>query len=286
MKSAAFDYASPGTIEEALVLITSPDAMVLAGGQSLVPMLGDRSAAPAIVVDIGRIGELRRIEATPQGLVFGAMVRLAEVADAGPPLLAEAVASVGSPAIRNRGTLVGNLVRASPNSELPVAAVALDARLRLQRRDAVRELPAEAFFLAANRTAVTPGEMVTAVIFPSGPATGCGQAFVEIAIRAGAPPLVCVAAHLEADPGGRLTRVRIVVGGITGVPARCAAAEAALAGQLATEVLSRLATTTETIEASPGLPEAAYALDVLPVLLRRAVTVALGRLGRVTEGSS
>lgn len=286
MRSAAFAYHAPDSLEEALALLAVPGTMALAGGQSLIPSLSDRSIAPAHLVDLGRIGAFRRVEINAEALVLGAMVRLSEVgpaaSDAGLPLLAEAVASVASPAIRNRATLVGNLVRASANSELPVAAVALDASLRLRQGDTMRDLPLRNFFLGPGRTALPAGAMVTAVMVPRVAASGhgarCGSAFMEIGIRAGAPPLICVAACLDADAGGILTRVRLVAGGITGVPERCHAAEAALLGQPVDRASACVATARETLTPSAALPESEYAIDVLPVLLARAVVTAIARL--------
>ena len=282
MRPATFDYIRPNTIEEALGLLAREGTVALAGGQSLVPLLADRSVAPALVIDIGRIADLRGIERTSRGLRIGAAARLAEIA-ASPfiqdlPLLAEAIASVATPAVRNRATLVGNLVRASPNSELPVAVVALDACLVLQRPGSERTLSAADFFLGPHRVAVGSGEMVVAVLFPASDTARTGDAFVEVAVRASAPPLACVAARLYADAAGVITRARLVAGGVTGVPARCEAAEAALIGWSAVDLPAWIGSVTAALPPSPVLPDAPYAAEVLPVLLRRAVTLAASRL--------
>ena len=290
MKPAAFAYARPDTVEDALTLLAGDGAVALAGGQSLIPLLIDRSFTPSLVVDLGRIAALRGIERKPRGLHIGASMRLAAIA-ASPlvadlPLLAEAIASVATPAIRNRGTLVGNLVRASPNSELPVAVVALDAQLVLGRLGSERELAARDFFLGPHRVAAARGEMVIAVLLPSGDAPQTGSAFVEVAARAGAPPLACVAARLEADSSGLITQARLVAGGITGVPERCEAVEAALIGVRAVEAPDKVAESAVSLPPSPVLPDAAYAADVLPVLLRRAVAIAASRLSALPRGNS
>jgi carbon-monoxide dehydrogenase medium subunit len=281
MKPAAFDYARPATIDEALALLGREGATALAGGQSLIPLLATRSTMPTLLVDIGRIAELRTIEPTPRGLRVGAAARLAEIAGqasaAGLSLLAEAIASVATPAIRNRATLVGNLVRASPNSELPVAVTALDARLILRGPEGVREITAETFFLGPHRTAIADGEIVTSVLFPMSHAARTGSAFVEVAASANAPPLACVAAHLECDADGLITQARLVVGGITGVPERCKEAEAALAGQPAGSAAGLLDAAAAGLAPSPVLPDAAYAAEILPVLLRRAIAAAASR---------
>lgn len=287
MTPAAFDYARPDTVGDALALLARDGAVALAGGQSLVPLLADRSLTPSLVVDLGRIAALRGIERLPLGLRVGAVVRLAEIAAsplaAGLPLLTEAIASVATPAIRNRGTLAGNLVRASPNGELPVAAVALDARLVLERPGGERTVAARDFFLGPHRVAAAGGELVVAVLFPSDATSQTGSAFVEVAARRGAPPLACVAARLDADGCGLITRARLVAGGITGVPERLEAAEAALVGARAGDAPDRIAAGVASSPPSPDLPDAPYAAEVLPVLLRRAVAIAASRLSAQPE---
>lgn len=283
MTPAAFAYARPDTLEHALALLATAGAVPLAGGHSLVPMLMERSQTPALLVDLSRLGDLRRIERVPGGTQVGAAVRLSELASsplAGPrSLLAEAVASVGSPAIRNRATLVGNLVRASPTGELPVAVLALGARFVLRRPGARRELPADAFFVAPYRTAVAPGEIVTGVILPEHDPARTAGAFAEVALRAGAPPLACVAAWIGTDAAGTIRAARLVAGGITGVPARCYRAEGALLGNgLGAAARVVAAAAAEAHVPSADVENAAYAADVLPVLLRRAVATAAARL--------
>lgn len=282
MRPAAFDYVRPATIEEALALLGREGAAALAGGQSLIPLLATRDTSPALLVDIGRIAALRAIERGPRGLRVGAAVPLAEIAApaaaAGLPLLAEAIASVATPAIRNRATLAGNLLRASPNSELPVAVACLDASLVLRGLEGEREISAEDFFIGPHRTAIAEGEIVTAVLFPASRAVRTGSAFIEIAASAIAPPLACVAACLGLDAGGLITQPRLVAGGITGVPARCRQAEAALLGQPPDRAARLLAAMSEPLVPSPLLPDASYAAEILPVLLRRAVAAAAARL--------
>jgi len=282
MITTDFDYARPSSLSEALDLLERPGAVPLAGGQSLLPLLADRSVAADLLVDIGRLAELRRVARDRDWLVIGAGATLATVMTAEAakpiPLLAEALRSVGYAAIRNRGTLVGNLVRASPNSELPVAMVALDAHLVLRQRTGQREVAAADFFLGPHRTVLVLGELVTELrigLPASGRALG---GFAEVAVRAGAPPLCCVAVVLTIDETAVVIEARMTVGGITGVPARWREAEATLVGHPLSESVARLAQCGEPdLLPSPDLPEAAYARDVLPVLARRAVAAAATR---------
>jgi len=275
-----FAYVRPDTVEQALALLAEDGAMALAGGQSLVALLAERQVAPRTLVDLGRLAELRHLETQADCLWVGAGVSLATLAAAAsvPPLLREAIASVGSPPVRNRATLAGNLIRANPTSELPVAAVALGARLVLCGPAGRREVPADGFFLAPYITALVAGELVLGVSLPHSPAPCTGSAFAEIALRAGAPPLIAVAACIETDQTGIVTAARLVAGGITGVPQRCPRAEAALLGRPVAEAVSALAgAAQDRFVPSPELEHAAYAGEVLPVVLRRAVTAAAAR---------
>ncbi len=175
---------------------------------------------------------------------------------------------------------MGNLVRASPNSELPVAMAALDAIFVLHNNAGHREVPVGAFFLGPHRTAVAPGELVTEIRIPLPPSRGVASGFAEVAARAGAPPLCCVAAVLEVDDEGRVQKARIAAGGVTGAPMRWPEAEAALVGQLVSSALVALERCREPVVIpSADLPNADYARDVLAVLTRRAVAAAVARLG-------
>ncbi len=235
MTSLPFDYERPDSVKQALSLIADPGSVVLAGGQSLVPLLNRRVVTPKRIVDITRIPDLKKIELGDDVMRIGAIVRLADIekhaALAHFPLLAEAIASTASPAIRNRATLIGNLVRASAMSELAVVSVALGARLVIGQKGGTRS-SAVADFLVGHHS--------------SG-----------------------VASYLEADAKGVIVKARIVAGGIAGKPTRCAKSEAALIGQASADVAGCLVA--EDITFAPELPHAAYALEVLPVVMSRAV---------------
>ncbi|WP_454628587.1 FAD binding domain-containing protein [Bradyrhizobium cenepequi] len=274
MTSLAFDYERPATVAAAMDLLAEPGSIVLAGGQSLVPLLNRRAVTPKRVVDITRISELREIALDGDVLRIGAAVRLAEI-EKSPvlkhfPLLAEVIASTASPPIRNRATLVGNLVRANAMSELTVACVALDASLVIGSQTATRSVPAGAFFLGHHASAVGAGEIVLRVELPRSSAAFVGSTFSEISNRAGAPPIVCVAVCLDVDRGCLITAARIVAGGIAARPMRCLKTEAALVGKPCADAAQYVVA--EDIPPAAELHNASYAADVLPVVIKRAVT--------------
>ena len=281
-----FDYTRPLQLDEALRLLRRPGTIPLAGGQSLVPALSTARALaaddkPKLLVDIGRLPELRRLTVIDDQLVIGAAMTMAAVA-AHPatrsvPLLGDVLLTVASAAIRNRGTLVGNLVSASPNSELPIVMVALGAVLVLRSMIATRDMAAADFFVGAHRTILEAGEIVTEVRIPLSDGRASGG-FREVAARAGAPPLCCVAACLTAGPDGHLSEVRIAAGGIAGRPVRCAEAEASLIGHPSGRPMPPRFADDVAVSPSPEMPEGDYAATVLPVLIRRAVADALARL--------
>ncbi len=199
MKPAPFRYARAGSLAEAIALLAAApgEHKLLAGGQSLVPMLNMRLVRPAVLVDVNGLRELTGIAPTADGgLRLGALTRHAELA-ASPavreraPLLAEAARHVGHAAIRNQGTLGGSLAHADPAAELPAALLALDARVHVTGPRGAREIAADAFFRGLLTTALEADEILTAVEVPAQPA---GWGFVEIARRPGDFALAGVAA--------------------------------------------------------------------------------------------
>lgn len=239
MKPAPFRYVRPATLDEAVLLLAGAggEAKLLAGGQSLVPMLNMRLARPALLVDLNAIAGLDGIRTlSGGGLAVGALVRHADLAAspavrADAPLLAEAARHVGHVAIRNRGTLGGSLAHADPAAELPAAAVALEARLVLRGPRGSREVPATEFFRGLMATALAPDEILTEVLVPP---PGPGWAFAEVARRPGDFALAGIAAVLELAPGERrrITGARMVGFGVGGAPVRLRGAEDSLAGQV------------------------------------------------------
>lgn len=238
MKPTPFDYTAPRTVAEAVALLADParDAKVVAGGQSLIPMLNMRLARPELLVDITRIPDLAALTVNPSGaLHIGAAVRQARAAAdpsvrRGWPLLAAAIERIGHPQIRSRGTVCGSLAHHDPAAELPTAARALDARFVITGPRGSRTVSAGDFFVATFSTAVEPDELLTEVVVPPPPA-GCGWAFEELTRRHGDFATVGVAVLLERDSGsGTVRTARVVFSGAGPVPVRLHTAEDALIG--------------------------------------------------------
>ncbi|HEY2771383.1 MAG TPA: FAD binding domain-containing protein [Solirubrobacteraceae bacterium] len=231
VKPAPFAYAAPRTLDEALGLLDGrDDAVALAGGQSLVPMLNFRLARPAIVVDLNRIDGLDALHVGDDGaLRIGALARQAALEHApsvgrGWPLLHQAVRLVAHPAIRSRGTVGGSVVHADPRAELPAALLALDARLRLVSRAGERVVALADFVRGPMWTALAPGELLREIEVPPLP-PDARTAFVEHTRTHGDYALAAVAVALA--PGARAA---VAVIGAGPVPARSSDAEAALVG--------------------------------------------------------
>lgn len=225
MKPPPFAYHAPASVSDALATLAEvgTDGKVLAGGQSLIPLLNMRLAAPAHLVDITRIPELRQVSVDEAGVTVGAAVRQADVERDGAaheacPLLRQALRLVAHPVIRNRGTVCGSLAHADPASELPAALALLGGTVRVEAagRDP-RDVPAAAFFLGPLEPALEPGELVTAAAFPRLPATA-GTAFVEVARRHGDYALCGVAARVDVDADGRVAAARVATVSVAPTP--------------------------------------------------------------------
>ena len=233
MKPASFDYYAPHSLEDALRILgdAGPDGRVLAGGQSLMPMLNFRILSPAVLVDINRIETLNRLHVGTDRLTVGALVRHADllrnahVRD-GWPLLAEATTQVAHPAIRNRGTVCGSVSHNDPAAEHPSVLVTLDGTVVIAGGARRRELPAEEFFTGILSTALEPGEMVMELRYPRPPA-GTGAAFVEFARRLGDFAIAGAAAMLTVRDGV-CEKARLTIVGMGEGPFRAGGAEAAL----------------------------------------------------------
>jgi aerobic carbon-monoxide dehydrogenase medium subunit len=247
MKPAPFRYARPSTLAEAIALLAEApgESKVLAGGQSLVPMLNMRLVRPAVLVDVNRLRELTGItETAAGGLRIGALTRHVELAAspaviARAPLLAEAARHVGHAAIRNQGTLGGSVAHADPAAELPAALVGLDAQVRVTGPRGTREIACGAFFRGLLTTALEPDEILAAIEIPAAPAA---WGFAEIARRPGDFALAGVAAAFRVAAGepARLDEARLVGFGVGDRPLRLSSAERLLAGvALDAEVAAR-----------------------------------------------
>jgi carbon-monoxide dehydrogenase medium subunit len=225
MKPPPFDYAAPESIAEVVALLgeDAEDTSVLAGGQSLVPMLNMRMAQPQLLVDLNRVAGLDTIETTPGGRIrFGAMVRQRRL-ETEPvvreqlPLLTETAGHIAHLPIRTRGTVGGSLAHADPAAELPAAVSVLDGRLLVRAEGGDRTVPARDFFLGPLTTAIEPGELLVAIELEP-PPPGSGTAFLEVARTHGAFALIAAAAVLHVDLSGRIDHVRVGLSGVGGVP--------------------------------------------------------------------
>jgi carbon-monoxide dehydrogenase medium subunit len=217
MKPAPFDYLAPETLAEALQAAgqAGSDAKFLAGGQSLVPAMNFRVTQPALLIDLNRISELDYIlDEDGTGLRLGAMTRQRRLevdphVAAQAPLLAEAVPFIAHPQIRNRGTVGGSLAHADPASELPVVALALQARMRVASTAGERWVEAKDFFQGMFTTALTSEEMLVEVVVPP-KLPGSGFAFMEFSRRTGDYALMGVAAMVRLDEAGACNEARLV----------------------------------------------------------------------------
>jgi carbon-monoxide dehydrogenase medium subunit len=240
MKPPPFDYYRATTVEEAIALLRryGPDAKILAGGQSLLPMMKFRLARPSVLVDLRWVRDLAYVRQTNGTLAFGAMARLAslesEQTRAACPILSEAAQHIGHPAIRHQGTVGGSLAHADPAAELPVLALALDAALVAMGPTGNRLIPARDFFVTLLTTSLGADEIVTEARFPAlRPDTGWG--FSELSRRPGDFALAMVAATLRVESSGTIVDARIALGAVADRAVRCPQAEAALLGQRSIE---------------------------------------------------
>jgi CO/xanthine dehydrogenase FAD-binding subunit len=289
VKPPPFEYHAPESLAEALDLLAQlgDDAKVLAGGQSLLPLLNLRLARPAHLVDINAVQELSQLGTWDGGLRIGALVRQraaerSNLVRERAPLLAEALPLIGHPQIRNRGTVGGSLAHADPASELPAAALALDAQLVARSARGERVIEPAAFFKSFLTTALEPDELLVETRWPGVPA-GTGSAYLEVSRRHGDFAMVGVACTVRLDAAGSIADARLAYTGAAPVPVRAQQAERELQGQPPTE--ATFATAAE--RAADSLdPEsdvhapAAYRRHVAKVLTRRALALAHQRAQR------
>lgn len=285
MKPAAFEYHAPRSLDEALALLAEHgDAKVLAGGQSLVPMMNFRLVTPSIIVDLNRTVGLDGIEELEQGLALGAMVRQSRL-ESDPiiarraPLLAEAMPFVAHPQIRYRGTLGGSLAHADPAAELPAVAIALEAQLKLASQAGERTVPAAGFFTGLFTTALEPAELLVQVILPPLPPRA-GWSFQEVSRRHGDYALAGVAAVVGLDAVGRCSHARIVFLGLGPSPIAASGAAGLLVGVEPTaEAIASVAREIDA-EIDPGTDihaSADFRRHLAGVLTRRALEQAVAR---------
>lgn len=290
MKPAPFAYEAPESLPAALDLLArhGDEAKILAGGQSLIPVLNFRLSQPARLIDLNRIAGLSEIRrGADGGLSIGAMTRqraversalVAEVA----PLLAEAVPWIAHPQIRNRGTIGGSLAHADPAAELPALAVALDARFRLAKSGGERWVAARDFYTGLFATLMEPDELLVEIaIPPAAPRTGF--AFLEIARRHGDYAQVGLAASVTLEEDGRCRAARLVFLSVGDRPIEARAAAALLAGQAFTSETIAACAAAVNAEINPFSDvhaTAEFKRHLAQVLARRAVASAAERAGK------
>ena len=286
MYAPEFDYYRAGSVSEAAGLLRKhPGAKLLAGGQSLIPLLKLRLAAPAAVIDIGRIRDLKGITVKDGTIRIGAMTTHAELAASAElaetcPVLAQAAAGIGDPAVRNRSTIGGNVAHADPASDLPTVLVALEARLMAEGPDGKRTLDAGGFFQGLMTTALKEHEILTAIEIPAHP-KGQSSAYAKFAHPASRYAVIGVAAVITAS-GGKCSSARVAVGGMVPRPVRASSVERALTGQeLSAENIAKAASQVTENLGNEVLGDIfaseQYRRSVASVWVKRALTQAAAR---------
>ncbi len=286
MKPAAFEYDDPSTVDEVLDLLArhGDECKVLAGGQSLVPLMNFRLARPARLVDINGVASLAHLGRAGDGLAIGALTRHAElerstVVAEGWPLLAEAVAWVGHPQVRNRGTAGGSVAHADPAAELPAVFAALEASFHLKSRRGDRTLRWDEMFRSEFTTALEPDELLVRMDVPE-VEPGEGSAFIEFARRHGDFALGGAAVRLRLDASGRCESAKIALVAAGPRPVRATAAEAQLKGEAIDEaaIAAAAGRSVEGLRPTADLHGSSeYRLQLLRVMVQRALTRAAER---------
>ena len=291
MKLPPVEYEAPTTVAEAIDLLAEhlDEASVLAGGQSLIPLLALRLARPAVLIDINGIAELSGVSAAESRVTIGAMTRdyvaekSKELADT-VPLLAAALPFIGHEAIRSRGTIGGSLAHADPAAELPAVARALDAEFVVRGASGERVIPAAQWFEGYLTTSRRPDELLLEVRFPAA-GQGTGVSFQEVARRHGDFAMVGLAVSLVLS-GGVITDARLALAGVSYVPVRAAAAEDLLTGERpSTELFDEAARrATDDVDPPADLHGSSdYRKTVAAVMVRRGLRAAADNAARGSD---
>jgi carbon-monoxide dehydrogenase medium subunit len=279
MYSASFDYHSPSSLQDAIALLGQhgPDAKILAGGHSLLPMMKLRLAAPAVVIDLGRIASLKSIELNGDDLVIGALtthhaIEVSSVVQQRVPLIAETAAAIGDIQVRNRGTIGGSIAHADPAADWPAALLALDATITIDGPSGRRTLPAGAFFRGMMTTALGDGEILSEIRVPLPPAGR--STYTKVRQRASGFALVGLAIQLTMkDEVCRQAAIGLT--GIAAQPSRATRAEDALTGRVLDQpaIANAAALVTDGLDPLDDLHASAeFRAHLARVHLRRALT--------------
>ncbi len=288
MFPAQITYHRAGSVAEAVQLLSDNEgAKLLAGGHSLLPLMKLRLAAPATLVDIGRIEALKGVSASDGGITIGALTTHAEIAASDlvrqhASVLSEAAALVGDPAVRNRGTIGGSVSHADPASDQPTVLTALGATFNVTGPGGDRSIAAADFATGLLENALAENEVLTSISIPSVP-SGAGSAYVKFSHPASRYAVVGAAAVISVS-GGTCSAASVVVGGVEGTPARASSVEAALAGSdLSDSALdAAAAAVTGDLNGDPMsdvFASAEYRRAMASVYVRRALGAAASRAG-------
>jgi carbon-monoxide dehydrogenase medium subunit len=284
MKPPPFEYAVAGSTEEAVALLAEhgDDAKVLAGGQSLLPLLSLRLAHPAYLIDVNAVPDLEDTT-NDDGLELGAVVRQraaerSDVVKAANPLVAAAITFIGHTAIRNRGTIGGSVAHADPAAELPAVLLALDGEVHAQSSRGPRTIPAATFFNGFLTTALEPDELLTTVQFPAWKA-GTGWSLQEVSRRSGDFAIAGVVTTLRLD-NGKIAEGRMAFSGVGSTPMRAERAEQVLIGESPSSELWQAAAEAAAADLDPPSDlhgTTAYRRHLAAVLARRSLAEAHDR---------
>jgi 2-furoyl-CoA dehydrogenase FAD binding subunit len=287
MKPCAFEYFNPQSVQEAIELLDryGDEAKIIAGGQSLVPMMNFRLARPEILIDISAIKELEYIKTEGDELVIGALARERDI-EQSPlvlekwPFLSKAISFIGHSAIRNRGTIGGSLVHADPSAEIPTSLCALNGNVKVVGPSGEKILEPEEFFLTYLTTSLEPSDLLVEVRIPALPEK-TGWSFGELSRRSGDFAIVAVGILLFTETTGVCREARISMGGVAPTPVRAEEAEALLAGQKITKKLIAAAAqqAAEETDTEPDYHASAeYRMDMARVFVKKGLQEACNML--------
>lgn len=285
MKPACFEYRAPETLDEAVALLAAdPNAKLIAGGQSLMPLLAFRLASPSVLVDLRRLSGLGEIAVDAGGVRLGAKVRWRDIEDdprlaSAQPLLRAAVAHVAHYPIRNRGTVGGSLAHADPAAELPGIAVTCDGEITVLGAEGSRTIPARAFVTGPLTTALRSDEVITELRLPPWPSSR-HWSFEEFALRQGDFALAGIAVYYDEDEQGRARNSRVGVIGACRRPHRLVPVEAALDGRSVDEQTITAAARAAAAAVDPPQDlhaDAEYRRALVTTLVERALRAAAQR---------
>jgi carbon-monoxide dehydrogenase medium subunit len=289
MKLPSFEYACPASVADAAKLLASHegDAKVLAGGQSLVPMLAFRVASPTLLVDLRKLKDLRKVKISKEGVSLGAMTRWRDIEDnerlhKAQPLLCAAIEHVAHYQVRNRGTVGGSVAHADPAAEMPGIALTCDAEIHVIGNSGSRAIPAGEFFLGPLTTALEPDEIIVEIRLPAWPAKR-RWGFQEFSRRRGDFAMAAAALFYDQDKSGKASNAHVGVIGVGDTPLRLPQVEALLNGRVIDEATiaeaDKLAS--ESVNPSDDIhASAAYRKSLVGTMVERALKDAAARISK------